>query len=427
MKLDGPARTTSSYRWLVFGLLATGYILVYFHRLSTNVVALDMMKDLHVSGALIGLLASGYFYPYALMQLPSGLFADSLGPRRTVTFSFVLAGVASIFLGTVHSVGWAIFARILVGIGVSMLFVATLKILTRWFKVTEFARLTGILMALGGLGVLATATPLAYLSNQLGWRGSFMVIGVATLILAAAIWVFVRNSPQEKGLPGPEETQQQKNGGPQKIGLMAGLKMVVSSWFFWPLAAWYFFACAVFFTFAGLWGAPYLMQVYGFTKMQAGEVMNMLAYAMILGSPLLSLLSDRIRSRKIIMVAASLTLVMATVPLAFFPASMSRIMLHVLVFFFSLSAGAVVVIGFTMSKELFPVEIAGTAVGLVNLPPFLGGALMQPAVGYLLQSQVPPGHSFSAAAYGYAFKLFFFSACIAFLSSLLLKESFPSR
>lgn len=423
--MKSKSRDVSSYRWLVFGLLACGYILVYFHRLSTNVVALDMMKDLQVGGALIGLLASGYFYPYALMQLPSGLLADSLGPRRTVTFSFILAGLASIFLGMVSSVGWAIFARILVGIGVSMLFVATLKILTRWFKVSEFAKVTGILMALGGFGVLTTATPLAHLSNTIGWRGSFVVIGTATLVLAAIIWVFVRNTPEEKGLPAPEERVTAVHGEEERTNLFDGLKTVLSARSFWPLAAWFFFSCGVFFAFAGLWGAPYLIQVYGLTKIQAGGVMDMLALAMIIGSPILSMLSDRIRSRKIIIVAASLTLVLVTLPLAFFPSGMSKPILYLLVFFMSLSASSIVAVGFTMSKELFPVRIAGTAVGLVNLFPFLGGALMQPAVGYLLESQSQGVTTFSADAYGFAFRLFFASACLAFLSSLLLKESFP--
>jgi len=424
--MNSKTRGSGSYRWLVFGLLACGYILVYFHRLSTNVVALDMMRDLQVGGALIGLLASGYFYPYALMQLPAGLLADSLGPRRTVTFSFVLAGLASIFLGMVTSVGWAIFARILVGIGVSMLFVATLKILTRWFKVSEFATVTGILMALGGVGVLTTATPLAHLSNTIGWRGSFVVIGAATLVLATVIWVFVRNTPEEKGFPAPEERASAALNQKDRNSLFDGLKSVVSARSFWPLAAWFFFSCAVFFAFAGLWGAPYLIQVYGLTKIEAGGVMDMLALAMIVGSPLLSMLSDRIRSRKLILVAASLTLVLVTIPLAFIPAGLSKPVLYVLVFFMSLSASSVVAIGFTMCKELFPVRIAGTAVGLVNLFPFLGGAIMQPAVGYLLESQSQGLQSFSPAAYGFAFRLFFASACLAFISSLLLKESFPA-
>ncbi|EFK09535.1 conserved domain protein [delta proteobacterium NaphS2] len=114
----GNSTKAPAYRWVVFSLLAFGYLLVYFHRLCPAVVALDMQRDLKASGALLGFPASAYFYPYALMQLPSGLLSDSWGPRKTITLFFAVAGAASIFLGMVESVGPAILARILVGLGV---------------------------------------------------------------------------------------------------------------------------------------------------------------------------------------------------------------------------------------------------------------------------------------------------------------------
>ncbi|MDX9815458.1 MAG: MFS transporter, partial [Smithellaceae bacterium] len=83
------------YRYFIFGLLGTAYILVFFHRLAPAVVAVDMMRDLHTSGALMGILASAYFYPYALMQIPAGLLADSWGPRRSITFFFAFAAAGA--------------------------------------------------------------------------------------------------------------------------------------------------------------------------------------------------------------------------------------------------------------------------------------------------------------------------------------------
>ena len=62
-----------------------------------------------------------------------------------------------------------------------MLFVPTMKVLTNWFRPDEFARMTGILMAVGGLGAYTASRPLAWLSDRIGWRTSFMVIGGATL------------------------------------------------------------------------------------------------------------------------------------------------------------------------------------------------------------------------------------------------------
>jgi len=175
------------YGWIIFWILAFGYILVYFHRLCPAVVAVEMMKDLKASGALTGFLGAAYFYPYAAMQLPAGLLSDSWGPRNTITLFFMVAFIGSIILGFAPSVFLAIVGRALVGLGVAMLFVPTMKILAEWFHAGQFAIMTGILMALGGLGSLIAATPLVLLSNWIGWRMSFVAVGCFTLILAILV------------------------------------------------------------------------------------------------------------------------------------------------------------------------------------------------------------------------------------------------
>jgi MFS family permease len=139
-----------------------------------------MMHDLHASGALIGLLSSAYFYPYALMQIPTGLLSDSWGPRRTISLFLIIACAGSVLLGMASSPFWAVTGRVLVGLGVSTLFVCTLKILSQWFHAREFATMTGLFMALGGLGYLAAAGPLAFLSSRIGWRTSFLFVGGIT-------------------------------------------------------------------------------------------------------------------------------------------------------------------------------------------------------------------------------------------------------
>lgn len=412
-----------NYRWVVFALLALAYLMVYFHRTCPAVVALDLMRDLQAGPALMGYLASAYFYPYALMQLPAGLLSDTWGPRRTITVFFLLAGAASLALAWAGSVATAMTARVLVGLGVAMLFVPTMKILTRWFPVGQFALMMGILMAVGGLGVLSAAEPLALLSQAVGWRGSFLAIGAATVVLAVAIWFMVRNSPEEMGLPPTADAA--KPGAAPAIGLKQGVRMVLASRGFWPLAVWFFFTPGVFFSFGGLWGGPYLMQVYGLSKPQAGEVLNMLAWGMIFGSPLLSWVSDKVlRSRKKVMVMSAGGLTALVAALLLFPDAMGPFALRLWFLVFSLLSSAIVVVGFTTAKELFPVQIAGTATGLVNLFPFMGGAILQPLAGLILESQAqaPP-----VAAYRGAFLLYLGSAVVALAASLFLKDTLPGR
>jgi sugar phosphate permease len=409
------------YRWFIFWILAFGYILVYFHRLCPAVVAVDMMRDLHAGGALLGLLGSAYFYPYAIMQLPAGLLSDSWGPRRTITLFFTIAFAGSLLLGFAPSLFWAIVGRTLVGLGVSMLFVPTMKVLAEWFRIREFATMTAILMAMGGLGSLTAATPLALLSNWMGWRLSFVIVGILTLLVAILVWLFVRDRPADLGWPSPSEPS---GPAPPPIGLAEGMKKVLTCPGFWPVAIWFFFDCAVFFSFGGLWGGPYLMQVYRLSKAEAGQILSMIAIGMIVGSPLLSFLSNRVfQGRKPVLVLSSFVVLCLTALLAFYTDGIPLLGLYMISLGLGIFSSAVVVIGFTTTKELFPVQMAGTSTGLVNLFPFAGGAVFQPVLGYLLERHGRIEGAFTLAGYEEAFLALFVCGIIAFLATLFLQET----
>ena len=124
---DNLVRKMLSFRWLIFGILAIAYFFVYFHRLSLSVVANDIATDFGTTATVLGMLGSVYFYCYAAMQFPAGLFSDSIGPRKTVAISLLLACMGSILFGLAHNITVAFVARIMVGLGVSMVFIPTMK------------------------------------------------------------------------------------------------------------------------------------------------------------------------------------------------------------------------------------------------------------------------------------------------------------
>ena len=414
------------YRWVIFWILAFGYIMVYFHRLCPAVVAEDMRRDLAAGGGLLGLLGSAYFYPYALMQLPAGLLSDSWGPRKTIALFFCVAFAGSVILGIAPNVYVAIVGRTLVGLGVAMLFVPTLKVLAEWFRVKEFAMMTGILMAMGGIGSYSAATPLAYISDWIGWRQSFVLVGIFTLVLGALVWAFVRDRPADMGWPSPSEPS---GSAVESVRLMQGVKMVLTLPRFWPLACWFFFSCAIFFSFIGLWGGPFLMQIYDLSKAEAGHILSMAAIGMILGSPILSYLSNNIfKARKPVLILSSIFMLIITGMLYIYTQGIPILLLYLICLGIGTFSGAVVTIGFTTNKELFPVSIAGTATGLVNFFPFLGGAIFQVILGAVVDSQgFTTSGGFSLQGFRYSFLVLFLCGLVACISSFLLKETMKTR
>ncbi|MCX5861175.1 MAG: MFS transporter [Deltaproteobacteria bacterium] len=418
------------YRWVIFWMMALAFVFVYFHRLCPAVVALDLQKDLQTTGGFMGLLASAYFYPYAIMQFPAGLLSDSLGPRKTVTFFLVFAGLGSIIFGMATGVELAVAARIMVGFGVSMVFIPAMKILSQWFRIREFAFMTAILNTMGGVGALTAATPLALMTGWLGWRVSFGIVGAGTLVIAVLVWELVRNRPQDLGWPTLAEIDHIGPGtsaAPLVIPIWEGARRVITEKYFWPVAVWFFCLVGVFFSFGGLWAGPFLMHTYGLTRIEAGNILTMIAVGLIVGSPLISLLSDKVfHSRKKVLMLFSAVLCVLLFILNIYPNDLSTASLYIGMLLFSISSSAIVVIGFTTTKELFPVEIAGTSVGTVNLFPFLGGAILQPVLGWILEAypKASPG-VYSLSGYKAILLVLLGASIVALGSTFLMKETFP--
>ena len=421
-----------SYRKLIFIVLAAAYLFVYFHRLSLSVVANDLVEEFDTTASVIGLLGSIYFYCYALMQIPAGLLSDSLGPRKVVTASLLVAAIGSIFFGLAPNIPMAFIGRVLVGVGVSVVFIPTMKILSQWYRANEFASMTGILNAIGGIGVLTATLPLALMTTRFGWRLSFELIGLMTLVILALSWLIVRDSPEKKGFKSLAELDQNvpsSESPTERIPLWAGMRKVFKEKYFWPLAIWFFLDCGIFFGFGGLWGGPYLMDVYGLEKAEVGAILSMIAWGMIIGSPIVGFVSDKVlKSRKKVFMICTTGLVAIMALLNVFPSGLPKSVLYLIIFIFAVCSSAIVIIGFTASKELFPVSMAGTSVGAVNLFPFLGGAVYMPLLGWVLDLYPKTAAGvYSFEAYSKMLLVLLVTSVLALLCTFLMKETLGDR
>ncbi len=420
MNIVSNLNNSKDYRYVIFSIISSAYVLVYFHRMCPAVIAVDMQEFFKISGSVLGLLSSAYFYPYAVMQLPAGILVDSWGPRKTVSLFFILAALGSIMMGLAPNMSLAFFGRMLIGIGVSTVFVSNFKLLAEWFAPHEFAVMGGIFMAMGGVGVLFSAAPLGFLSNIIGWRMTLTLIGGISLLMSALVYAFVFNRPEDKGWPStvpPQKKQIQK-----KISLSAGLKMVLAEKDFWPVAIWSFFTIGIFFALAGLWGGPYLIQVYGLSKTASGAILSMSAVALIFGSPLLGFLSNHV-GRKPVLIGCSLMLISVCAAFYAFTDRLPHIMLYILFFCLCLSSSACAPVIVTATKELFPIPIAGTSVAIVNLFPFIGGPFFQIILGAILSRAGQEGDAYSAAGYQNMFLACLIGAFISLFVTAFLKET----
>ncbi|NNL76892.1 MAG: MFS transporter [Desulfobacterales bacterium] len=392
---------------------------MFFHRLCPAVIALDIQSSFGISGTLLGLLGSAYFYSYAAMQLPTGLMADSWGPRKTVSVFFVLAGIGSVMMGAASDLSLAIVGRVLVGLGVSTVFVCNFKLLSEWFNTRQFVIMGGVFMAMGGIGALFSSAPLAWVSNLIGWRMTLVSVGIVSLFMSVLTYTFVRDRPSEMGLPSIRPDHEDSETG---IGLLTGMRIVVTSGRFWPISIWAFCVIGIAFAIGGLWGGPYLMQAYGLSKAASGGVLSTFALALIVGGPSLGWLANRF-GRKPVLIGCSLVLMVVCGLMCWYVNTMALPTLYLMFFLLFLTGGAAGPVVAAVSKELFPIAISGTSIGAVNLFPFLGGAFYQVVIGAVLTAGSRGQEGYDVVGFQYMFLICLAGAALSLAAALLLKET----
>ncbi len=391
--IEAAGRRMMRLRWWIWSILALCYLIVYFQRIAPGVVADRLMADFAVGGASVGLLTSIYFYLYAAMQIPSGVLADTLGVRYTVAVGICLAGLGSLLFGMAPGLELAYFGRFLVGLGVSVVFVTALKFQASWFRASEFGTVSGLLMLVGNLGAVTATTPVALMAQMLGWRLSFVVIGVVTCAVGVAAWLWVRDRPAELGLPSlseiegtPGDPGVPDGAASKKPSFLAGAGIVWRSRQTWAGSLTHFGLLGSYLTFNGLWAVPYLMHVYGMDRLEAANYLLVASLGMVVSAPLLGHVSDRLlRRRKLPIVAMAVVTCAVWLALTLWDGGRPPVWaLYPLFGALGFSGGTVALI-LTSVKESNPASLSGLAMGTANSG-FLCAALLQPAIGYLLDS-----------------------------------------
>ena len=413
-------------RWTVFGAIAAVYFFAYFHRVSTSVIAPDLLADFNVNATVLGFMSSMYFYLYALEQPVVGYLADRWGPRWVVAVWTLVAALGCFIFGLAPSIEWASAGRALIGFGVGGVFVPGMKAFSQWFREKEFATLTGVLLALGNLGAIVATTPLAWAARMWGWRGSFMAIGAITLVLALFAFLLIEN-------PQPKDDESRAKGTSSKdSGADSPLKSVLhifSSIRFWILGAIFFGAFGTYLTFQGLWATTFLMSLLGLDLFHASVFNMLIPIGLILGAPFTGWLSSRFslnKERVLIGLLALETALWACLVFAGKDLGITGILAILLTL--GGASGGLGTILWALVRDTTPAPILGLTTGLLNPSPFVGVAIFQVWTGAILDRAGSVDGAYSVTAYQDAFFLCFLAVAICLgLALFLLHLTAQSR
>ena len=402
-------------RWLILIILNAVYFFVYFHRVSTGVLAPYLMEAFQASGASLGGMSSAYFYTYALSQPVVGIFTDRFGARKVITVCTFVEFLGTLIFAMAPNLPLAAVGRGLIGLGAAGVFVPALKIFLPWFGPQAFGQMNVILLAVGNVGAIAASTPFPWFNQQVGWRSSFFIISGVLFLLALLSRAYIQDTPPGYTLP-PDERKGAHSLEPSGFG------DILRTPFFWIMAALFFAYGGPFSTFQGLWGYPYLIDVLGYSKLEASNLIMVIAFGVITGGPILGYLTDKTfaqKKRQLLSVCLAVQ-VMNWGFIALLSPRFGSWALGLVFFLMGMMLAGTLAGSWASVREESPPERMGTAMGLLNPAPFLGVAIFQPLTGYLMDRVGKAGAGFPFEAYQHAFILCLGSVFVAMMISLFL-------
>jgi len=412
-----------SLAWLVWGLGALLYLIAYYHRVAPAVITRELSSEFGLSGAALGNLSAFYFYSYAAVQIPTGVLADRWGPRKVLTLGASLTAMGTLLFALAPSVSWASAGRFIIGASAGVAFVSTLKLAGHWMHARQFAFVSGVGLFVGVMGATLAGVPLRALVDQLGWRPVMLASAAVAACAAIAIWLVVRDDPRERGYASfvPPHAH-----APQ-VSILGQLREVARERAAWLMVIIPGGTATIVLTFPGLWGVPFLVTQYGFTQREAASVCSAMLVAWAVSCMAFGPWSERMGRRKPIY-AGGLAAMMALWSIVVFVPAMPRALLVAVLVAVAIASGTFIVT-FALAKESVPAHLGGTVAGISNMGVMLGGMVMQPLAGYVLDrhwaGRLDAGvRVYDFAAYQWAFGMMLGWCALSMALLVLIPETY---
>jgi MFS family permease len=372
----------ASLAWLVWGLGALFYFTAFYHRVAPAVMTDRLMAEFYIGAAALGNFTAFYFYSYFLMQIPTGILADHWGPRKLLAAASLVAACGTFLFASASSIVPANLGRLLVGGASGVAFVSLLRLSVCWFPARVYATQSGLALLVGVSGAVSAGVPLHLLVEQFGWRPVMFTAAALHLLLGAIIWTVIRDNPAQRGYRSHAPADPETTLSPKAI--FEGLATVLRYKNTWLLAI---VSCGLtgpVIAFAGLWGVPFFTTHYGMTTATSSALTSTLLICYALGGILFSFWSDRIGRRKPVLIFGTSLALAAWIPVLFVPMLPIGLLIAFVVAT-GLASGSVIVC-FAFVKETVPPRLAGTVSGVCNMGSMIGPILLQPALGWMLDS-----------------------------------------
>ncbi len=354
----------------IFLPFAAGYFLSYLYRTVNAVLGPILETAFMVSSFSVGLLTGVFFITFASVQIPLGMSLDRFGPRRTQIMLLGVAAIASFLFAFGNDFTVLTFARALLGVGTAGCLLASFKLFALWVPRQKLPLVNGLLLAFGGAGAMAAASPAHLVIDAFGWQTLFVITGVMTLLVVLTI-----------GLVVPERTATDAALAPR--GQWRGIRQILGSRLFWSVAPLVMTAQAAWMSTQALWFGPWLRDIGGLQANEAANALFIGGFGMLLGYASLGWLAERLSrigvpvgfvagiATGLFIVVQILLATGSTLPAWFLTAA------------FAYTGGAPTIFYAALTQK-FPVAMAGRVNTSLAMFTFMLAGILQFSVGFVL-------------------------------------------
>src|ERR1700694_5128989 len=369
---------------VVLAMLCVMYFITYVDRVNIGTAASEIQKELGLSNTQLGLVFSAFAYPYLLFQVIGGWVGDRFGPRKTLFWRGMIWAAATIMTGFVHGLLTLFIARVTLGLGEGATFPTATRAMQYWTPAAKRGFAQGITHAFARLGNAITPPLIAALMFWLTWRGSFIALGLVSLVWGVVWALYFRNEPKDH--PGITEAEL-ASLPPRPINMRPQVPWGPLLRRMWPVTLTYFCYGWCLWLFLE-WLALFFKNSYHLDIKNSALFASGVFFAGVVGDSLGGILSGGFFRRTGNVRFARLRAIL----LGFaggFPSLLPMLLLHdMTVVALCLSSGfffAELVIGpiWSVPMDIAP-KYSGTAAGLMNTGSALGAIVFPLVAGYVI-------------------------------------------
>ncbi|NQY41793.1 MAG: MFS transporter [Legionellales bacterium] len=363
--------------WLICLSAALFFFYDFMQMMMCNSLSEVLIKDFGIEAKGLGILASSFLLSDVLFLFPAGLIIDRVSTRKVTLMMLSLSILGALGLALTSSFKMACFFRFVAGIAHAFCFLCCVSLATKWFSPNRQAFVIGLIVTIAMCGGLVAQTPLALLSDYLGWRNALLAnVGFGVVVLAL-IYSIVQDNPVETS-----NDYQRYRENLANMGFWKSLSRTISNRQNWLLGMYTGLMNLPIMVMGGLLAVLYLTKVFSISKTDATFVSSMIFLGTIFGAPICGKISDVLEKRRLPMVVGCIVSIFVLLAIMYgenWSLNTLMVLFFLLGFFTSTQ-----VISYPAINESNPQSISSTAMGFAAVMIMGLGGSMQYLSGVLL-------------------------------------------